>query len=923
MRDDPPRVPPGAEISILASGDTNTDALLSGYKWSSGALTYSFYSSAVFAGSYYGSEANVTEVSEAVKQNYRQIFAWAAQVMNLQFTEVTETRVTYGQIRILCSTTPEYAYSYYPSAANGALAGDIVLNTAYDRLGDQNGFQHPPGKHGYMSLVHELGHALGLKHPFDSTPNLPTDLDNSAHTIMSYTFVGSTTATYMPLDMKALHYLYGVRAYNTDDTIYLFGSRVDQFSVGGQLFWNTPYVVRQILMDSAGGDTLDLTSAAYESGGYTVDLRGGGWILPNRANHTTYFDSGCAVCFTSVLETVINSGSSDTIVANAATNRFGGYRPDRTTGNDIIRGASMADTVDLSGYEAGQVTESAVGSDLRLTLLDKGTVTIEGYYTGATPRIVYKSIAPGMESAAAYDLYATAEDTLLTVAAPGVLANDTDPTGGGLLAIRSSDPSHGTVSFYADGSFAYRPFTNYYGGDTFGYYVRGSLGDSLSTLVCLTVTPRNDAPVASNQTVSTGQNLPAAVTLRASDIEDSTLTYSIAGAPAHGVLTGVPPVLIYVPESGYQGSDAFTFAATDPDGASGTGTVSVTVGPPFTLRINFQPSSVSVPEGFFRDTGSIFGDRANGYMYGWKLDNSGATRQRNSPLSPDVTYDTLCFMNNPNTSREPWEIAVPVAGSYTVRTVAGDPLTTSPTTYHIMAEGTNELLLGTVTAGWVDRTSTVYVADGRLTLTTGSSATFRRNTICFIEIAGNQNAAPVVVAGQAAVVSNRTFALNGAVADDGLPEGATLTSLWTRVSGPGTATFADAMAPTTTVDFSADGSYVLRLMAGDGDRTAAADLTLDTRVATVPGGAPGAPRVTALRMDPALWAVDFECATGTSCQVESATNLPAGDAWLLTPYAVSPTSSLQVAPLALPGSTGTVYLLPTSPARFFRLLVAP
>ena len=71
---------------------------------------------------------------------------------------------------------------------------------------------------------------------------------------------------------------------------------------------------------------------------------------------------------------------------------------------------------------------------------------------------------------AADDAYTTAEDTALTVAAPGVLGNDTDPDGN--TADRRAvvaGPSHGTLTLNANGSFTYTPAANYNGTDSFTY----------------------------------------------------------------------------------------------------------------------------------------------------------------------------------------------------------------------------------------------------------------------------------------------------------------------------------------------------------------------------------------------------------------------------------------------------------------------
>src|SRR6185436_12273760 len=59
--------------------------------------------------------------------------------------------------------------------------------------------------------------------------------------------------------------------------------------------------------------------------------------------------------------------------------------------------------------------------------------------------------------------------------------------------------------------------------------------------------------------------------------------------------------------------------------------------------------------------------------------------------------------------------------------------------------------------------------------------------------------------------------LNGSVSDDGLPSGSTLTSTWSKVSGPGTVTFANPNVTVTTATFSVAGDYVLQLTANDSE----------------------------------------------------------------------------------------------------------
>jgi hypothetical protein len=91
------------------------------------------------------------------------------------------------------------------------------------------------------------------------------------------------------------------------------------------------------------------------------------------------------------------------------------------------------------------------------------------------------------------------------------------------------------------------------------------------------------------------------------------------------------------------------------------------------------------------------------------------------------------------------------------------------------------------------------------------------------------NQAPVVDAGPDRTVTlPAAVALAGVVSDDALPVPHVVTITWSKVSGPGTVTFANAAAASTTATFSAAGSYVLRLRASDG-----ALATTDTVTVTV------------------------------------------------------------------------------------------
>ncbi len=66
------------------------------------------------------------------------------------------------------------------------------------------------GGNGYEVLLHEIGHALGLQHPFDGPTVLPGAQDNTDNTVMSYTHAGAYKATFQPYDLLALQWIYGL-----------------------------------------------------------------------------------------------------------------------------------------------------------------------------------------------------------------------------------------------------------------------------------------------------------------------------------------------------------------------------------------------------------------------------------------------------------------------------------------------------------------------------------------------------------------------------------------------------------------------------------------------------------------------------------------------------------------------------------------
>ena len=184
------------------------------------------------------------------------------------------------------------------------------------------------------------------------------------------------------------------------------------------------------------------------------------------------------------------------------------------------------------------------------------------------------------------DSYTINEDTTLTtIAVTGVLANDTDVDSTNLTASVVTNPSHGSLTLNADGSFIYTPDANYNGTDSFTYQASDSQTNSATATVTITINPVNDAPVANNDSYSINEDttltiLAPGVLANDTDIDGDSLTAVLVANASHGSVTLNPDgSFTYTPDANYNGTDSFTYKPNDGTADGNTAIVNITVSP--------------------------------------------------------------------------------------------------------------------------------------------------------------------------------------------------------------------------------------------------------------------------------------------------------------------------------------------------------
>lgn len=353
-------------IPVTASGDYRIDALLGPIQWLPSTppqLSFSFPDAASLWSQAPG-EYGVTTDSAEPLTGFRSLApeerdavrialqAWAA-VADLRFVEVADGQAGSGTLRFGWTAAGPDEQSHTYEVAASEKAADVWLNSDAPW---EDGFA--AGSYGLSTLIHEIGHAIGLEHPFEGPAPLPLAEEGYANSLMSYTaYAGSPGSwvdfeptTPMLYDILAIQRLYGANtAHRAGDDTYVYQQ--------GQSYFET-------LWDAGGTDTIAWEAATQ---GGLIDLRAGAYSQLGDARtywsadfSSSWLDGNTvAIAFGVGIENATGGAAADRLIGNDLSNRLEGRG-----GNDLIQGGAGNDL--LVGGQGDDRLDGGAGLDAAL-----------------------------------------------------------------------------------------------------------------------------------------------------------------------------------------------------------------------------------------------------------------------------------------------------------------------------------------------------------------------------------------------------------------------------------------------------------------------------------------------------------------------------------------------------------------------------
>jgi serralysin len=269
------------------------------------------------------------------KYNTKLALTYISSILDLKFIETINPDSLNTITFATNNQTDSGGYAYYPSSSQ--IGSDLFLDdyAANKTLAG--------GTYGAYTLIHELGHALGLKHPFPTEqagggigegPFLYGQEDSAGFTMLSYsTKIENYIAQFSPLDIAALQYLYGPsKMSRTGDDTYIIS-----FTQEPNFIW-----------DGGGIDTIDATNLIVSA---TIYLTPGNWGYVGDSKMPFIISRGqITVNYGTVIENVLGSTYNDNLYGNDIGNYIIGNDGNDNLygleGNDTINGGSGNDSID-------------------------------------------------------------------------------------------------------------------------------------------------------------------------------------------------------------------------------------------------------------------------------------------------------------------------------------------------------------------------------------------------------------------------------------------------------------------------------------------------------------------------------------------------------------------------------------------------